>query len=267
MKITLSILILISVLISSCCTFQRIGNMVSTKTEKEIKEYWFDEIRTAEPTDKICYLDSYLPNQFYPNKYEFIDTFYNDKQILFAALLGPYDIFSKFTTVLARQEDSVFTLNLATESHGKFIFKGIARLSQSDFSIIIDSINTISNDILQNNNSKTYVDTVELNSCIALRTVEIEKFKNDTTGKYVLVYDPDSVDHQKCVTYTYYETFDEIISHCFDKQVICVLVNNLNKDLTYLPYPSNVKDSSETGSNYVGRLTEIFNSIEWKQLY
>jgi hypothetical protein len=241
--------------------------MISSKTEKEIKEYWFDEIRTAKPTDKICYFDSYLPNQYYPNKYEFIDTFYSDKNILFATLLGPYDIFSKFTTVLARQEDSVFTLNLATESHGKFIFKGIARLSQSDFSIIVDSINSISNDILQFYNSKTYVDTIELNSCMSLRIAEIEKFRSDTTGKYVLVYDPDSVDHQKGVTYTYYETVDEIKSHCFDKQVICVLVNNLTKVLTYLPNPSNVEDSSETGSSYVGRLTEIFNSIEWKQLY
>ncbi len=267
MKILVSSFIVISILFSSCCTFKRVGNMISSKNEDEIKKFWFDEIITAEATDNICYLDSYLPNQYYPNKYEFIDTFYNDKNIVFAILLGPYDVFSKFTTVIATTKDSVFKLNMTTESHGKFIFKGMSNLSQSNFSILIDSINTISNDILQKNNSTTYVDTIDLNSCIALRTAEIEKFKSDTTGKYVLVYDDHSVDHRRGVTYTYYKTYDEIKSHCFDKQIICVIVNNIEKYLTYLPNTLNVEDSSETASNYVGRLAKILNGIEWKQLY
>lgn len=131
---------------NACCSLDRIGNLISPKTKEEMKELFFQEIVSPQLTANICYLNYSTHNFYYPTMFDYIEEFENNNKIIFSYLV-PYRPKNIFITVTAIKDTSQYDLIMTVSKNKKISEKGIKTLSIEECSVLLDSINIISDEI------------------------------------------------------------------------------------------------------------------------
>ncbi len=233
---------------NSCSYYYNVENMVSPNSKEENTLIWYNEIRNIEPTPNIHYINGYYENQYVQTIPTFIDTFANDKNILFA-FYADGGVFEEWI-LLGRKIDSLYNISFIYCYHGTVRFKGYTQLDEIAFESLIDSANAI---IVDKNNyfdSPLYLDSILYKEC-ELDTI----FQN--TNMEVNTFYPLELPNKG------YETFGITLNHYCCRQIFGVFINNVSNSFTYL---NNYSDN-ETDLNVKNRVARSATEKLWEKLF
>lgn len=251
-------LIAVIIFANSCSFYSNLDNMVSPNSKEENKQIWYDEIRSIEPTSDIFYINGLYENQYIQTLPEFIDTFANDKNFLFA-LYASGGIMEEWL-LLARKIDSLYNISFIYCYHGTVRYKGYTQLNDRLFGILMDSTNRIV--VAKNNyfNSPLYLDSLLYYEC-----AHDSIFQN--INREENIFYPLKLPNKG------YETLGIISDHfCFGRQIFGVFINNVSNSFTYLN--RNFSDEKielsmqyKIASSASEKLLEKLFDFEWTMTY
>lgn len=233
---------------NSCSFYYNVENMVSTNSKEENTLIWYNEIRSIEPTPDIHYINGYYENQYVQTIPAFIDTFANDKNILFA-FYADGGVFEEWI-LLGRKIDSLYIISFIYCYHGTVRFTGYTRLDDIVFDNLIDSANAL---IIDKNNyfgSPLYLDSILYNEC-ELDTI-FQNSNVEVNTFYPLEYPNKG-----------YTTFGIILNYYCLRQIFSVFINNISNSFTYL----NNYSEKETDLNVKNRFARSVTEKLWEKLF
>lgn len=177
--------------INACCSLDRIGNLIYPKTKEEMKELFFQEIISPQLTANICYLNYSTNNFYYPTMLDYIEEFESNNEIIFSYLM-PYRPKNIFIAVTAIKDKNQYDL-IITESKNKKIWgKGIKILTEEEFSVLLDSINIISNEMKN-------ILGIKINNLADVKLLGVDSLENkfealliNPTSKYITFFPADT---------------------------------------------------------------------------
>jgi hypothetical protein len=246
-------------LLSSCSFMNRLELMVNPKEAEENKILWYQEVRSVEPTSNIHYIDGYAKNQYLPTITDFIDTFANDRNIIFASFTK-----GQFFTdwiLLARLINSTYVISLTEISHGDVEFKGFAEFSRNDFLKMLDSTNIIIKEKNHYLGEAIYLDTILYKEC----SDEVKE------NHYLMDLEVDNVHPQITPSNSNNNSREVYNNVCFSNQVFGVFINNIDKSLFYFNYYDEDAQKKNPKNKFAQlssqKLLGIINRIKWTQTY
>ena len=241
MKYKLILLLTFSLLfINACCSLNRIGNLISPKTNEQMKKLYYQEIISPHLTDDICFLNYPTNNFYYPTKLDYVKEFENDNDITFSVLISTTQNGGFFITVTGIKYNDQYNLVMTFSRENKIEEKAILNLTEKEFSVLLDSVNNIASEIENIFGTKTYIDTIALKNCTSIQisntVYNIEDLK---------LLEPD----------------------CLEEQILFLVIGKNPDYIAFVPWSANLSDDLKQRYRYCyDGLWNLFDNIKWNWL-